>query len=183
MDLLKYFIDPDIKQSDKSEPHVTKNVYNDKVTVNLNACKDKHKVKNEEDYYERFKVNKEDDYGSEMDEDIDEENYYEEKFGSKFEINIGDKDYDDEINRMKILYNDIQLISSNAQVIFIRFNPDKYKGLHDENSFTSLEKKRQDYLYKVIMHFLSQKDIEFPLAKIMLFYDGFDGAPKVESIN
>jgi hypothetical protein len=80
-----------------------------------------------------------------------------------------------ENNRMKAIYQDIQSIKSNKQVLFIRYNPDDYKGLQQNRS------ERHSYLYLLIKHF-TEIPINIPLGKIMLYYDGFNGSPVIEPI-
>ncbi len=86
-------------------------------------------------------------------------------------------DQNDEIRRMIHIYHDVQLIKPNAQVLFIRFNPDKYKGCL-RHKF----KDRYDYLYVIVTHFINEITIGLHLGKIMLYYDGFDGNPSIEPI-
>jgi len=82
----------------------------------------------------------------------------------------------DETHRMEILYNDIKLINPEAQVLFIRYNPDKYRGLqHDEI-------QRVSYLHMLLIHFIELNNIGTSAGKIYLYYDGFDGQPKIQPI-
>ena len=84
--------------------------------------------------------------------------------------------YETEIDRMKRIYQDIKLVSLNAQVLFIRFNPDKYYGGN-----ISL-KQRCEHLYSLIENFIFKADIGYKLAKITLYYDGYKNVPIKEPI-
>lgn len=82
----------------------------------------------------------------------------------------------DEINRMRIIYHDIQYISPGKQVLFIRYNPDKYVGYNVKN------KERLNYLSTVISGIKELTSIGTQLGYIKLFYDGFTGAPIIEPL-
>jgi hypothetical protein len=75
-----------------------------------------------------------------------------------------------EITRMKQIFFDI----GSEQLLFIRYNPDKYKPGDDEKEESNLN--RQDYLIKYIKC-ITQKDLLFEnkggILVIYLFYDGF----------
>lgn len=78
---------------------------------------------------------------------------------------------------MKIIYEDIQLLSKCDEVLFIRYNPDNYKGIQ----FNSND--RLEYLKILLGHFINLENLTIKLGVIYLFYDGFDGNPKVEQID
>ena len=83
---------------------------------------------------------------------------------------------EEEILRMHTIYNDIQFIRLNSQVLFIRFNPDEYKGVQCEL------KNRHKYLHNIVTHFIDQEIIGVPLAQLKLFYDRFDETPVIEPL-
>jgi ribosomal protein L32 len=87
-----------------------------------------------------------------------------------------DYDKEEEIIRMQIIYDDIQLISLNSQVLFIRFNPDRYNGIKVDI------KKRYEYLYNIIKHFINLIEITIPLGQLKLFYNEFNGNPSIEPL-
>lgn len=78
-----------------------------------------------------------------------------------------------EINRMKSIYFNIQSINEGAQVLFVRYNPDKYKGLQQST------KERHSYLYTSLCHLIKLSTIGTELAQIKLYYDKFDGKPQI----
>lgn len=84
----------------------------------------------------------------------------------------------DEINRMKTIYHDVQYIAPGRQVLFIRYNPDKYDGTPIIDN-----KKRLEYLLIIINTMKELPSIGTSLGYIKLFYDGFNGAPSIQSIN
>jgi hypothetical protein len=87
-----------------------------------------------------------------------------------------DYHYIKEQNRMKTIYKDIQILSKEDEVLFIRYNPDDYKGLqYDING-------RLEYLQILLEHFINLGKLNIKLGVIYLFYDGFDGNSKVEEI-
>jgi len=80
----------------------------------------------------------------------------------------GSKD-NKEQNRMKVIYNDIQILPEEDEVLFIRYNPDDYKGLqYDING-------RLEY-------FINLNKLNAKLGVMYLFYDGFDGNSQVQEI-
>lgn len=83
---------------------------------------------------------------------------------------------EEEINRTLEIYCDFKSINSDAQVLFMRFNPDGYKGI----KFNL--KERYEYLHNIIMHFMNLPGIGVSLAQLKLFYDGFTGSPNIESL-
>jgi len=89
---------------------------------------------------------------------------------------FGYYDESKEISRMYTIYNDILITKPNAQVLFIRYNPDKYKGIQYKI------KQRQDYLYTLITYLLSLDTINMKLGVIYLFYDGFDNNPQAQTL-
>lgn len=84
----------------------------------------------------------------------------------------------DEYNRMKTIYHDVQYIAPGKQVLFIRYNPDKY-----DSEFIFDDKKRLEYLHLVITSMKTLPTIGTPLGYVRLFYDGFTGAPAIESLD
>jgi len=82
-----------------------------------------------------------------------------------------------EDQRMVRIYHDIQLINLGAKVLFIRYNPDKYKG----PNFSSCD--RLSYLHMVLTHFINIDDFVLKLSKVYLYYNGFDGNPQLQPIN
>jgi len=74
-----------------------------------------------------------------------------------------------ELQRMRSIYNDIQLVDSGKEVLFIRYNPDEYEGVQMEKP------AKQKYLYDIIMSLKDLPRLNIPLGKLILFYDGFDG--------
>lgn len=81
-----------------------------------------------------------------------------------------------EISRMYTIYNDIFITQPDSQVLFIRYNPDKYKGIQCKN------KQRQDYLYTLITYLSLLNTINMKLGVIYLFYDGFDNNPQIQPL-
>jgi hypothetical protein len=82
----------------------------------------------------------------------------------------------DEISRMKSIYNDIAFLNLSSQVLFIRFNPDKYKGLQFDLD------SRYKYLCQTIHHCRLLQSINVPIGVLYLFYDGFNGSPQIQEI-
>jgi len=79
-----------------------------------------------------------------------------------------------ETTRMKQIYFDI----GGANVLFVRYNPDKYKS-----QVVDLPLKRQEYLVKYLSNLLSQP-VTTPLSVVYLYYDHFDKSnPELEIIN
>jgi hypothetical protein len=74
-----------------------------------------------------------------------------------------------EENRMRVIYQDVQLNGSSKQVLFLRFNPDQYDGPKIDM------KLRLDYLHTVIRHFEQTERLDVSCGKIYLYYDGFTG--------
>lgn len=72
-----------------------------------------------------------------------------------------------ETERMKTIYQDVQIEFPNTQVLFLRYNPDKYTG----TKYTTDE--RLNILYKLLTDFTKCKSINNQLGVIYLFYDGF----------
>ena len=89
------------------------------------------------------------------------------------------KDYPEELEekRMRKIYNDVQIIAPNSEVMFIRYNPDNYQGIQMD------KEAKQKYLFNTITWLKECSKINLPLSKITLFYDGFDGNPKIEPIH
>lgn len=73
----------------------------------------------------------------------------------------------DEVNRMKIIYHDVKYIAPGKQVLFIRYNPDKYDGLCIIDNKNCLE-----YLLLIINSMKELPSIGTSLGYIKLFYDG-----------
>jgi hypothetical protein len=100
----------------------------------------------------------------------------------------------DENNRMKMIYQDIQYISPRIskifpvertlsslprkQVLFIRYNPDKY-----DSDVIMVEKLRLEYLLTVITHMKQISSLGIPLGYVKLFYDGFTGHPAIQPLD
>lgn len=84
----------------------------------------------------------------------------------------------DEENRMITIYHDVQLISPGKQVLFLRYNPDKYQGpcIVDD-------KQRLEYLLTVIVSMKQLPSLGVALGYTKLFYDEFTGAPIVHSLD
>jgi hypothetical protein len=85
--------------------------------------------------------------------------------------------YINEDDRIRAIYHDVQLIKPNSQVLIIRFNPDEYKGVQYKLW------ERYKYLYIMIVHFIDQSSIGTPLGQLKLYYDEFDGPPRMEHMN
>ena len=85
-------------------------------------------------------------------------------------------DNDHEEKRMKIIYNDIQLLSSDYEVLFIRYNPDNYKGIQHDNSY------RLEYLHFLLNHFIKLDKLYVKLGVLYLFYNGFEDNPQIQEI-
>ena len=81
-----------------------------------------------------------------------------------------------EEKRMIIIYNDIQLLSKGDEVLFIRYNPDNYKGIQFATN------DRLEYLLIILQHFIALDKLNIKLGVIYLFYDEFDGNPKIKEI-
>ena len=81
-----------------------------------------------------------------------------------------------EITRMIQLYYDIQRIKPGAEVLFVRFNPDSYSGPNVPMS------QRYNYLCQIIRDYSNIDKIGTPVSAVYLFYDGFDGNPKLEPV-
>lgn len=75
----------------------------------------------------------------------------------------------DEENRMVTIYKDIQIMFHGARVLFIRYNPDNYKG----NSYDSDSDSRLQVLNDVMSHYIKQDTFEYKLGVIYLYYDGY----------
>ena len=84
----------------------------------------------------------------------------------------------DEYNRMRAIYHDVQYIAPGKQALFIRYNPDNY------NSPCIIEdKQRLQYLLLIINSMRKLATIGTPLGYVKLFYDGFTGAPVIETLD
>jgi hypothetical protein len=84
----------------------------------------------------------------------------------------------DEEKRMKTIYNDTQLLLPGKQVLFLRYNPDKFYGKCDVD-----DKQRLAYLFTVLTSVKQSESIGIPLGYVKLFYDGFDGSPVIQPLN
>jgi hypothetical protein len=73
-------------------------------------------------------------------------------------------DPDQELYRMQTIYNDVQLIDKNKQVLFIRYNPD-YKGKNLS------QKQREQRLCNLVKYWILQPDLKTDLGVMYLFYD------------
>lgn len=69
---------------------------------------------------------------------------------------------ENELIRMNAIYLDIQKFNPEAQVLFIRYNTDNYKGIQYNTQ------QRTHYLYNVITYFINQKDIGAKLAELYI---------------
>lgn len=83
----------------------------------------------------------------------------------------------DEEKRMKTIYHDIQGIAPKKQVLFIRYNPDKY-----DSECMIDDKRRLEYLLRVIMSMKHLPSLGVPLGYTKLFYDGFTGIPAIQPL-
>ena len=84
----------------------------------------------------------------------------------------------DEHNRMVTIYHDVQYISPGKQVLFLRYNPDKYVG-----TCVVDDKSRLGYLLSIIGTMRQLPSLGIPLGYTKLFYDGFTGAPIIEMLD
>lgn len=82
-----------------------------------------------------------------------------------------------EISRMRTIYADAQLDDSKTQVIFIRYNPDKYDSAHQFDTKSKLK-----YLYDLICHFTNIENSICPLSVVYLFYNGYKGFAEIAQI-
>ena len=85
--------------------------------------------------------------------------------------------YNKEEKRMITIYNDIQLSSKGAEVLFIRYNPDNYKGIQFNTN------DRLEYLHFLLKHYIKLEILGTKLGVIYLFYDEFDGTPKIKELS
>ena len=86
------------------------------------------------------------------------------------------KGYEKEQDRMKIIYNDVQLLSLDSELLFIRYNPDNYKGLqYNING-------RLEYSHFLLDYFINLDKLNIKLGVMYLFYDGFDGNSQMQEI-
>lgn len=83
-----------------------------------------------------------------------------------------------EEKRMRRIYNDIQGIAPGKQVMFIRYNPDRFVGSRNVD-----EKERLSYLLIVLTNMLQLPNLGTALGYIKLFYDGFNGKPTIQPLN
>jgi hypothetical protein len=81
-----------------------------------------------------------------------------------------------ELSRMKQIYMDL----GTEKVMFVRYNPDKYKS-----PITPYNKlKREEYLIKYIQEILTSPVPKWFLSSVYLFYDGFiPSSPDIEEYN
>lgn len=82
---------------------------------------------------------------------------------------------EEETNRMQILNDDVKLLNPSAQVLFIRYNPDKYVSDLQHSS-----EQRLYYLYNLLIHFIGLPNIGISVGKLTLYYDGFNGNPEID---
>lgn len=80
---------------------------------------------------------------------------------------------DNETNRMKVIYKDIQIVKKNSEVLFIRYNPDFYEGPQYDTD------QRLTYLYKLLNYFLDINIFGIKLGVVYLYYDGFTLPPPI----
>lgn len=83
-----------------------------------------------------------------------------------------------ELARMKIIYDDVQLVKSGHQVVFIRYNPDDYIT----NTLKHTIKQRMSCLYNIIVHLMILDNIPSQLTVVYLYYDGYNDNPMLYSI-
>lgn len=83
----------------------------------------------------------------------------------------------EEKERMRTIYNDIQLATPGKQVLFLRYNPDKYDGIQLD------DKKRLEYLLVVINSMKQLTTIGTQLAYVKLFFNGFNGSPVIQPLD
>ena len=77
-----------------------------------------------------------------------------------------------EITRMKQIYYDEGV----QNLLFVRYNPDKYKTIKGQKKYNTIE--RQQYLIK----YLNELTQQSKLGVVYLFYDGFINSPEIENI-
>lgn len=82
----------------------------------------------------------------------------------------------DEINRMKVIYQDVQLIKPESEVLFIRYNPDSYKGVQLNTT------ERLSYLLELVNYFIDIPKLNTKLGALYLFYTGYDDNPQIQHI-
>lgn len=82
-----------------------------------------------------------------------------------------------ETDRMLSIYYNIQTINKGSEVLFIRYNPDKYQGIQHS------PKERHTSLHALLLNYIRITTIGTALAQIRLYYDGFNGAPETTPIN
>jgi len=88
----------------------------------------------------------------------------------------GEYTYTQEFERMITIFNDIKINSIESEILFIRYNPDYYKGIQ----FKTLD--RLEYLYQILIHFINLDKLDIKLGVTYIFYDGFDNNPLIEEI-
>jgi hypothetical protein len=81
-----------------------------------------------------------------------------------------------EINRMKTICDDLLTIKSDQEILFIRYNPDKYTGIQYDT------KERMNYLYLVLTTFINRGKLGIKTGVTYLYYDGFDNTPHILNI-
>jgi hypothetical protein len=103
------------------------------------------------------------------------------KFGSLIievdEIQHMRRDPIEEISRMIQIHNDLLHVNPDCETLFIRYNPDSYRGLKVP------DKKRLDFLFEILVNIKELPTIGCPLGVIKLFYHDFDGAPVIEPLD
>jgi hypothetical protein len=88
----------------------------------------------------------------------------------------------EEMNRMKVIYHDVQHIAPGKQVLFIRYNPDKYDSPCPP-LFINKGEKRLEYLLIVINSMNQLSSIGTALGYVKLFYDNFNGNPHIQVLD
>lgn len=81
-----------------------------------------------------------------------------------------------ETGRMCAIFNDLRQNDNNCKVLFIRYNPDHYDGVQ------CTSKTRLEYLNILLLHFINVTTSDYHLGVLYLYYDGFDGTPKIEKV-
>ena len=82
------------------------------------------------------------------------------------------KEYSNECTHMKEIAGDIS-----SYVLFIRYNPDGYNGLIEK-----ISSKRLIVLKDLLLHYINDVPNLDGNYVIKLFYDGWDGTPKIENL-
>jgi hypothetical protein len=84
----------------------------------------------------------------------------------------------EEDTRMRAIYQDVQFIAPGKQVLFLRYNPDKY-----DSPYLLDDKQRLEYLHTVITSMIQLPSLGISLGYVKLFYDGFNGRPSIQPLH